>query len=124
MTHVNLDSQPELIRQFVLAIAAKSGAVLESSGKPVACLFPPPRLPNTKAEHGPWTEEMNERRCELIDRKYDQGLSAIEEAELLLLQDAMYRFVDRVAPLPMHATQELLAELLRKASQTERDENK
>src|SRR4051812_13990703 len=44
MTHVNLDTQPEVVRQFVLALARSSdGTLLELGGRPVACLVPPPR---------------------------------------------------------------------------------
>jgi hypothetical protein len=103
MTRINLDTQPEIIRQFVIGLSAvPDGAVLESAGQPGACLLPPPRTPTGGATTSEtWTDEMNDRRCALLDRKYDQGLSPSEEAELTLLQDAMYRHVDRVAPLPL-----------------------
>jgi hypothetical protein len=43
MTHVNLDAQPDVIRQFVLALPdSAEGVVLESAGRPVACVVPPP----------------------------------------------------------------------------------
>ena len=101
MTHVNLDAQPEVVRQFVLALSASGeGVVLESAGRPVACVIPPPKEEQATSHEAEWTDEKNRRRCELIDRKYDHGLSPAEEAELALLQDAMYRAVDRVAPLP------------------------
>jgi hypothetical protein len=118
MTHVNLDAQPEVVRQFVMALSATpDGAVLESAGLPVACVVPPP-----KSSHGAssqaeeWTDEKNRRRCELIDHKYDHGLSAAEEAELSMLQDAMYRHVDKVAPLPLDVARSLHQELLQKAA--------
>jgi hypothetical protein len=124
MTHVNLDTQPEVVREFVLALSASpEGTVLESAGRPVACVLPPPKSPNgANAEPGEWTEEKNRRRCELIDRKYDHGLSLAEEAELTLLQDAMYRFIDKVAPLPLDEARSLHQELLQKAAQA-RDAN-
>ena len=112
MTHVNLDTQPELIRQFVLELsAAPEGTVLESAGQPVACLLPPP-LPCATPPNGSWTDALNQRRCDLLDRKYDHGLSPAEEAELALLQDALYRHVDRVAPLPLDEARRLHQELL------------
>jgi hypothetical protein len=44
MTHVSLDTQPEVVRQFVLALSASAeGAVLESAGRPVACVVAPPK---------------------------------------------------------------------------------
>jgi hypothetical protein len=113
MTHVNLDTQPEVVREFVLALSAPGeGAILESAGRPVACLVSPPQLPGGQAHQGEWTEEQNRRRCELIDRKYDHGLSPSEQAELALLQDAMYRYIDKVAPLPLDEARELHQELL------------
>jgi antitoxin (DNA-binding transcriptional repressor) of toxin-antitoxin stability system len=116
MTHVNLDTQPEVVRQFVLALAGPGeGAVLESAGRPVACLVPPPQSEAAGEQQGEWTEEKNRRRCELIDRKYDHGLSAPEQAELALLQDARHGYIDRVAPLPLAAARGLHQELLEKA---------
>jgi hypothetical protein len=118
MTHVNLDTQPEVVRQFVLALSAPGeGAILESAGRPVACLVAPPQSPDA-SQPGEWTEEKNRRRCELIDRKYDHGLSPAEEGELALLQDAMYRFIDKVAPLPLDAARSLHQELLQKVARS------
>ena len=117
MTHVNLDTQPEVVRQFVLALSASpEGVVLESEGRPVACVVPPPQsTEGTTALDGEWTEEKNRRRGELIDRKYDHGLSPAEEAELALLQDALHRILDKVALLPLDVARSLHQELLEKA---------
>jgi hypothetical protein len=118
MTHLNLDTQPEAVRQFVLALSASpDGVVLESAGRPVACVVPAPKTTDgAGAPEGVWTDEKNRRRCELLDRKYDRGLSPAEEAELALLQEAMYRHIDRVAPLPLDAARALHQELLQKAA--------
>jgi hypothetical protein len=121
MTHVNLDTQPEVIRQFVLALSASAeGAVLESAGRPVACVVAPP-LSTTPGSgpDGEWTEEKNRRRGALLDRQYAHGLSPAEEAELALLQDALYRSIDRVAPLPLDAARHLHQELLQKAARAQ-----
>jgi hypothetical protein len=125
MTLVNLDTQPEVVRQFVLALSASAeGVVLESAGRPVVCVVPLPKSADgASPQAGEWTEEMNRRRCELIDRKYDHGLSPAEEAELALLQDAMYRYIDKVAPLPLGEARNLHQELLQKAAQAQ-DVNK
>jgi hypothetical protein len=122
MTRVNLDAQPEVVRQFVLELSAAPGAtMLESAGRGVACVIPTP-----SAEGGPpdddWTEQKNRRRGALLDHKYDHGLTAAEEAELALLQDAMYRYIDRVAPLPLEEARNLHQELLQKATQVQRVE--
>ncbi len=120
MTRVNLDTQPEVIREFVLALSASpEGAVLESAGRPVACVVPPPKEATESNGSDPeWTDEKNLRRAALLDRKYDQGLSPVEEAELALLQDALHRYVDRVAPLPLDVARALHQELLKKAAGT------
>jgi hypothetical protein len=108
MTRVNLDTQPDVVRQFVLALSASGeGAVLESAGRPVACVVPPPRPGEAGAPEGGWTEEKNRRRFELLDRKYDHGLGPADEAELALLQDALHRYVEKVAPLPLEAARAL-----------------
>ena len=66
-----------------------------------------------------WTDEMNRRRCTLLDRKYDHGLSVNEGAELAQLQEALDHFIDRVAPLPLDAARILHQELLQKAARTQ-----
>jgi hypothetical protein len=121
MTHVNLDAQPEVVRQFLLALSASAeGVILESAGQPVAVVVPPPKsAQGTGHLNGTWTDDMNRRRCELIDCKYDHGLTPSEEAELAVLQAAMYRYVDQVAPLPLDAARELHQDLLRKAGKAQ-----
>jgi hypothetical protein len=125
MTHVNLDTQPEAVREFVLALSARGeGVVLESAGRPVACVVPPPRAAEQASAGGSeWTADKNRRRGELIDRKYDHGLSPAEEAELALLQEAMHRAIDRLAPLPLDAARGLHQELLDKAARAHDDSN-
>ena len=121
MTHVNLDTQPEVVRQFVLALSASAeGVVLESAGRPVVCVVPPPKSTDgASTQEGEWTDEKNRRRGELIDRKYDHGLSPAEEAELALLQGALYRYIDQVAPLPLDGARSLQQELLQKAARAQ-----
>jgi hypothetical protein len=124
MTHVNLDTQPEEVRQFVLALSAsKEGVVLESAGRPVACVPRPQTTAGEAMAQREWTEAMNRRRGELTDRKYDQGLRPAEEAELALLQDAMYRYIDRVAPLPLEAARGLHQQVLQKIAPSPEADN-
>ncbi len=116
MTHVRLDDQPAAVRDFVLALATEpGGSVLEMNGRPVARVLPAPPAAPVPAS-GAWTAEMNQRRCQLIDRKYASGLSPDEQAELTALQAAMHRAVDAAAPLPIDAARRLHQELLEKAS--------
>jgi len=121
MSHVDLDTQPEVVRQFVLSLSASAeGTVLESAGRPVACVVPPPKPTAAGgAADGEWTEEKNRRRGALLDQKYDAGLSPVEEAELTLLQDTLHRYIDRVAPLPLEAARSLHQELLQKAARAQ-----
>jgi hypothetical protein len=47
VTHVNLDTQPEVVRQFVLALSVSpEGVVLECAARPVPCVIPPPKPMN------------------------------------------------------------------------------
>ena len=118
MKHIRLDGQPEAVRQFVLSLSVPAeGAVLELSGKPVACLMPLPTATNgTPANPGDWTEAKNARRCELIDRKYAGTLTPQEVIELAQLQDEMLRYRQRVAPLPLEDARRLHQQLLARAS--------
>lgn len=61
-----------------------------------------------------WTPSDNARRCELIDRKIEGSLTFDEAEELEELQQAMRRYLDRAAPLPMKGAKRLHAALVRK----------
>jgi hypothetical protein len=114
MTHVNLDGVDESLRQLLLAVALDpAGAVLELSGRPVAWVVPAGQVPADSDE--PWTEARNQRRCDLIDRKYAGTLTAPEAVELAQLQEQMLRYRQRVAPLPLEDARRLHQELLTRA---------
>jgi len=115
MTHVNLDAADESVRQFVLAVAVDpAGSVLEINGRPVAWIAP--FLPAAANGAEPWSEAKNQRRCDLIDRKYAGGLTPPEAIELTQLQEQMLRHRQRVAPLPLEDARRLHQELLTRAS--------
>jgi hypothetical protein len=67
-----------------------------------------------EARETEWTEELNARRCALIDRKIQGSITEEEADELESLQQALRRHVNRVAPLPFDAARRLHAELLKK----------
>lgn len=114
MYHIPLDSQDEAVKRFFLTLAADpQGAVVELKGQPVACLLPV--CAGADEGNGVWTDAMNERRCDLIDKEIDGSLRAEEAIELRGLQQAMLKYRRRVAPLPMAATRQLHQELLAKA---------
>jgi hypothetical protein len=70
------------------------------------------RTPHKRGADLQWSEAKNARRCELIDRKIQNKISAKEAAELDDLQEAVRAHLDRVAPLPMEGARKLHAELL------------
>jgi hypothetical protein len=114
MTRVNLDGVEEAVRQFVLAVAVDpAGSVLELNGRPVAWILPAGPSPANGEEV--WTEAKNQRRCDLIDRKYAGNLTPPEAVELAQLQEQMLRHRQRVAPLPREDARRLHQELLNKA---------
>src|SRR4051794_27664477 len=83
MKHVNLDTADESVRQFVLALSAEpGGSVLELEGR--ALVWVVPAGPASDGDET-WTEEKNQRRCDLIDRKYAGRLTVDETVELARL---------------------------------------
>jgi hypothetical protein len=63
-----------------------------------------------------WTEAKNQRRCDLIDRKYMGRLTPSETLELDQLQAEMLRYRQRAAPLPLEDARRLHHELLTRAN--------
>jgi hypothetical protein len=55
---------------------------------------------NETAPPTDWSDSMNERRCQLIDKKYDVGLSPAEQDELERLQRGLAKHQRDVAPRP------------------------
>jgi hypothetical protein len=69
-----------------------------------------------KLEALAWSDQENERRCELIDIEETEGaLSKGEKAELKILQDKMLAYRRTVAPLPIKQFQSIHLELKFKA---------
>lgn len=116
MNHILLDKQDEAVKRFFLSLPGDSeGAVVELEGRALVCLLPPPKAANGKAEK--WTDTKNERRCELIDRRYEgPPLTPAELVELAELQDEMLRYRQKVAPLPIEDARRLHQELLSRAA--------
>src|ERR1700722_19873286 len=101
MNHITLDSQDEVVKKFVLSLPVDpQGSILELNGRPVMCV-----LPVSVVVDGDelWTEDKNNRRCDLIDRKYAGHLTPVETIELAQLQEQMLTHRQRVAPLPRQA---------------------
>jgi hypothetical protein len=64
---------------------------------------------------GPWTDEKNRRRADLVDRQIAGTLTDEEQTELEGLQHQMRAYREQVAPLDLEATRRLHAELMEKA---------
>lgn len=114
MTHVNLNTATDIVRQVILSYA--EGTVFELDGRPVACLIPPPM--QAEDDEG-WTATKNARRFYLIDREIAESLTTEEANELEMLTRQMRSHVNAVAPLPMQAARKLHQELLEKAARTQ-----
>jgi len=120
MTHIPLESQDESVRRFVLSLASDpQGTVLELDGRAVVWVVPATGPAPDGDE--PWTEERNQRRCDLIDRKYAGALTPAEALELAHLQARMLRYRQHVAPLPLDDARRLHQELLARATKHQAD---
>ncbi len=68
----------------------------------------------------PWSEEKNDRRCELIDKDIEGSITESEILELERLQLGFYEYLDSVAPPPMEGARRLHRKLLDKKRQRKR----
>jgi hypothetical protein len=68
---------------------------------------------------GDWSDELNERRIELIDKDIQANITTEERAELAELQRKAVAYRDRVAPLPIEGARRLHQQLLEKKLQQE-----
>lgn len=69
-----------------------------------------------------WNDKLNRRRCELIDKEIYDGLTEDEAVELKALQEQMLAYRDKVAPLPLKQTQELLDSLKKEIENEQADQ--
>jgi len=123
MNHVNWDTLPEPLRQFIATLSvAPEGSVIERNGEPLVRVLPCPKT-NGKATDEEWNPAKNQRRCDLIDREIDGHLTAIERVELEDLQQQLRRYVNKVAPLPLEPLRELHRELLEKAAKSQTNQS-
>jgi hypothetical protein len=68
---------------------------------------------------GGWSDELNERRIELIDKDIQGNIRAEERVELAELQRKAVAYRDRVAPLPIEGARRLHQQLLEMKRQRE-----
>jgi hypothetical protein len=117
MNHVNWDTLPETVRQFIRGlVVAPEGSVIEQNGEPMVRVMPVPKPSNGVALDVEWTDVKNQRRCDLIDREIDDSLTPDERVELENLQQQLRRYVNQVSPLPLEPLRKLHQELIEKAA--------
>src|SRR5438552_1455034 len=117
MNRVSLDNQDDNVKQFVLSLSVDpGGSVLELNGQAVACVVSPWKAINGPAGQQEWTDAKNARRVDLIKQKYAGRLGPAELVELAGLQEAMLRYRQQVAPLPLDDARRLHQELLARAT--------
>jgi hypothetical protein len=61
---------------------------------------------------GDWSDELNERRIELIDKDIQDNITAEERTELAALQRKAVSYRDRIAPLPIEGARRVHQQLL------------
>ena len=64
-----------------------------------------------------WTDEKNERRCDLIDKDIEGTILPFEKRELDELHRQMLAYRRKMTPLPLREAQRLHQELLKKAAE-------
>lgn len=104
------DSKKELVRGRLLAFT--SGPEGESFSGILRLL--------RRSNDADWTDEKNDRRCELIDKDIEGTIRPFERRELAVLQQQMLAFRRKNAPLPLKEAQALHQELLKKAGELEK----
>ena len=72
-----------------------------------------------KQDNQDWSDELNERRIDLIDKDIAGSITIEERAELAELQRKAVAYRDRVAPLPIEDARRLHQELLNLKRQRE-----
>jgi hypothetical protein len=60
-------------------------------------------IPASRPESGTWTDELNARRCDLIDRHIEGTITSIELQELIGLQAQLRHHLDQNAPFDLDA---------------------
>jgi hypothetical protein len=112
--HIPLDSQDDAVKRSFLSLPVDpQGSVVELNGRAVACVVPVASM-NGEAD-AEWTDAKNNRRCDLIDKKYARSLTAAEAVELHSLQAEMLRYRETIAPIPLEEARRFHQELLVKA---------
>jgi hypothetical protein len=118
MTQIVLDDEPDAVRQFFERLPNdRSETVLSLQGKRFFWVVRETTSDLSLPTDGEWSDQMNQRRFELIDKEIDGTMTELEKTELDDLQSRMRRYVEKVAPLPMESARQFYTNLLAKAAQ-------
>lgn len=74
----------------------------------VAVVYPSPAV----RQASEWSDALNDRRIELIDKDIEQTITPEERVELAELQQRAVAFRDQAAPLPIEGARQLHHKLL------------
>lgn len=115
MTRVEIDRTSDEVRKFLMTLNdEESVVILTLHGQPVLRVIQERLVSGVGSDD--WTDEKNNRRCQLINKKYDTGVSAEEQKELDHLQMQLYRHREQELPLPYEFADRLFRELERKSA--------
>jgi len=93
-----------------------AGGCFLAGGAVVAVVYPT----TGSIKPGEWSDALNDRRIDLIDKDIEQTITAAERVELADLQRKAIVFRDQVAPLPMDGARQLHRRLLETQHRPER----
>lgn len=124
MPQLEIDRQPAAVKHF-FGTLSPGVSEFTINGKAVTIRVTPGDRDTewTEEKNGSekWTPERNARRCALIDKQFDGGLTIEETEELAALTSAMRKHVNEVAPVPLEETRKLYRELLESTTTERKD---
>src|SRR5262249_31661061 len=89
---INLDREDEAVKRFFLSLPIDAGgAVVSIDGHELALIIPLTAPSDANGEEVEWTEAINNRRSDLIDKEIEGTITPEEAVELYRLQRAMQR---------------------------------
>lgn len=108
---IEIDQVEEPVKQFLEALDTDpDGSNIEMNDRRIYLLVRPANGEPHSDE--PWTDEKNCRRAALVDKQIKGALTPAETVELANLQEQLFRYRDRVAPLPIEYARRLHQQLL------------
>jgi len=104
---VGLVQAPQLLQEHSFTLPLTKAIEVDQAGR------------GDSPNDGGWSDELNERRIELIDKDIQGNITTEERLELAELQRKAVAYRDRVAPLPIEGARRLHQQLLEMKRQRE-----